>query len=180
MPAPVTDAEVDAWMADAWPGRDTPLWSREQSRAYLAAEHLARERHEAKLAANQTKATPSVVALQPQQPAAGRKYPPYEVFADTLGIVIAELRKERDEALAKRDERIDQLEKKHEKELAAVRDEMVKPSGVYCSGRTYEPNSFAIWRGSLWLSLVKTCNPPGTSDWQLYTKAGDFSGKGGT
>ena len=181
MAEPVTDAEVDAWMEDAWPNRDTPLWSREQSRAYLEAERKAREKHEARLAAEATRqakaaeatelpALRAEIALMRGENAAlarrvralermvGKADPPSSgILMEALGQALAEIRKE--------------LEQK----IADVAAQQLKFGDVFIAGKVYQPNTFAVSKGSLWISRSETVDPPGSSaSWQLVCKQGSF------
>jgi hypothetical protein len=54
-----------------------------------------------------------------------------------------------------------------------IEQKIPKFCGPHEAGRTYEPHSFVIKGGSLWISLVRTVKPPGTEDWQLVTKQGE-------
>jgi uncharacterized protein (DUF885 family) len=57
--------------------------------------------------------------------------------------------------------------------VEAVKATVPRFCGVHAAARTYEPNSLVVKNGSLWISLVKTTQGPGTTDWQLCTKQGD-------
>ena len=190
MPAAVTDGEVDRWMSEAWPTRDTPLWSR-QSRAYLQAERTARENQEARLAAEaarQAKAAASVVAPRPQQPANPQDeikalkrrvkqleeltaFEPGEqgkkgLIWDTLALAFEKNAKGINARLREIHERIDGVEKK----LADACDAQVKFCGVYDYNVTYAPNSLVSRQGSLWCSLKETSEMPPSPDWRLAVK----------
>ena len=58
-------------------------------------------------------------------------------------------------------------------EIQEVASTVPKFAGVHSVGRTYEANSLVIRNGGLWISLVKTTLPPGSTDWCLCTKAGE-------
>jgi uncharacterized protein YaiI (UPF0178 family) len=58
-------------------------------------------------------------------------------------------------------------------EIKALEVTIPRFCGVHEAGRTYEPHSLVIRGGSLWISLCRTTQPPGTDAWQLCTKSGE-------
>jgi hypothetical protein len=82
-----------------------------------------------------------------------------DALVDVLADVLAQTRKE--------------MTAEFTKKLAEIEQKIPKFCGVHEAGRTYGPNALVVKSGSLWISLTRTAQPPGTSDWQLCTKSGE-------
>jgi hypothetical protein len=82
-----------------------------------------------------------------------------DVLLDAVAAAIGTMRREIEELMDAR--------------LAALETQIPKFCGVHSAGRTYEPNSFVVKSGSLWISLARTTEPPGRPSWQLVTKQGE-------
>ena len=62
-----------------------------------------------------------------------------------------------------------------EQKLAEVRDQQLKFGDIFQPGKAYLPSTLVVAKGSLWLSLTTTTDPPGSStSWQLVCKQGSF------
>jgi hypothetical protein len=58
--------------------------------------------------------------------------------------------------------------------IAEIENRQLRFMGVHEAGRAYKANSLTIKKGGLWIALVDTVTPPGTSaDWQLAVKSGE-------
>ena len=68
-----------------------------------------------------------------------------------------------------------EIEQRFDKKLAEIQDTSLKFGDVFIAGKAYRPNTFAVSKGSLWLSRAETIDPPGSStSWQLVCKQGAF------
>ena len=68
-----------------------------------------------------------------------------------------------------------EIEQKFEQKLTEIQDTSLKFGDVFIAGKVYRPNTFAVSKGSLWISRAETIDPPGSStSWQLVCKQGAF------
>jgi hypothetical protein len=174
------DAETSlgAWIAHNWRDTPRPPWPRETFRKFYQeqldyqatalvksaeAQEIAHLRGEVvQLRAARVADTKRIKDLEFL---VGFKDEPHSgVIGDAVGLAMAELRKEMREYV--------------DKKLAAIEDASFKWGDIFQAGKCYRPNTFAVNKGSLWLSLTTTTDPPGSStSWQLVCKQGAFDSK---
>jgi hypothetical protein len=62
-----------------------------------------------------------------------------------------------------------------EREIAELKSSALKYCGVWCSNKTYAPNSMTTHQGGAWISQIETCGlrpGDGNSAWRLAVKRG--------
>jgi hypothetical protein len=161
MAEPVSDAEVTAWMAQNTP---LPPWarSREAARNYLEQEKTAREAVETRRAAAAPQQTNELAMLRAEVVGLRQRVRALEKMVALRGPLTAAI----GNALA-------EIGKGLEEKIDAVRDQALKFGDIFTPGRAYQPSTLVVSKGSLWISLATTADPPGSSaSWQLVTKAG--------
>ena len=160
MAAVVTDQEVDAWLGGF--AKPLPPWAmdRKSARSVLQEMRDGRELADARKAAAATPQTSEIAILRAECQALRRR-------VKALESAQGNLRKELNAVL-------DESWRDINKEIKAVRDTQLKFGDIFQPGKAYAPNTFAVNKGSLWVSLAATVDPPGTARHGSSSARGQF------
>jgi hypothetical protein len=171
--APITDQELDAWIADAWPDRSAPPWSREACRRYLQDDRDAEERLQARRAAHAARQAKAAEATE--LPALRAQNADFAKRVKRLEMLVGWPKPEKGVLMEALGEALRVICQDFEQKIAAVRDQQLEFGDIFQPGKSYLPSTLVVHKGSLWISLTTTVDPPGSStSWQLVTKQGAF------